>query len=145
MGLGTKIIIIMICIAFFFSFAPRTCGPLESGPCYLDNSTTSSFNMITNATSVNSGSGAFYLNSYQLLLGAGAVLAIAGSILFPNPYLLFAGITLFLLSFATIPYNILTNPSLGLSLNDPLVLFLTLIFGFLLVVAAITFYKGNEW
>lgn len=145
MGLGTKIVIIMICIAFFFSVAPRTCGPLEVGPCYLDASSTSSFNATANATSVNGGSGAFYLNSFQLLTGAGAVVAIAGSILFPNPYLLFAAITLFLLTFVTIPYDILTNPSLGLSLNDPLIQLMTLIFGFLMVIAALTFFKGNEW
>jgi hypothetical protein len=145
MGLGTKIIIIMICVAFFFSVAPRTCGPLETGPCYLDASSTSSFNATANATSINVTSGAFFLNTNTLLLGAAGIFAIAGSILFPNPYLLFGGITLFLLSFASIPYAILTNTSLGLSLNDPLVQLMTLIFGFLMVIAALTFYKGNEW
>lgn len=145
MGLGLRVFVIMVCIAFLFTFAPRPCSDVEA----LTNSYCSGFgessSFITNVTGNPTNMGNFYDNFYgQIVLAAGAAVAI--SIFFPNPYTIFAAFALFLLAFAKIPYDIFASAaSYGVSSSDPLLWFMGSIFGLLLIVAAVTWYKGNEW
>lgn len=144
MGLGTKILIALLCIAFLFSFAPRPCTPADATPsdCYGYGHT---WNSLTTTFGGSSTGGNFYNNIYALLFAAGA-LALVATTVFPNPYLLFAGITMFLLALASIPYDIISASGIhDFNLSNPLVAFFGLMFSMLLVIAAVTWYKGNEW
>ena len=144
MGLGTRLLIMMIVISFFFGFAPKVCSD-GSQACYgygnVWNNTLLDFGQISGGGFTSY----FYNNIFALLFGLGAV-ALFTSAIFPNPYIIFAGISMFLISFATIPYSVLTSSdSLGAAISSPLASLFVIIFSVLFVVAAATWYKGNEW
>ena len=137
--------VIMICIAFLFSYAPRPCTDVE----ILANSTCTGFggaaDFIGDITGNPSDAGSFYDNFYGQLAIAGAT-AVAISIFFPNPYTIFAAFAIFLLAFATIPYEIIvSSASYGFGPNDPLLLLIAAVFGIMFIVAAVAWYKGNDW
>lgn len=141
MGLGLKVFVIMVCVAFFFSFAPRPCASNESGCVGFTNYSGAIGAVMGNP--LNPGS---YYNSIHAQLLLATVVSAAAAIFFPNPFTIFAAFSLFLLNFAVIPYELLTSAaSFGFSANDPLILLISGIFGLMFVIAAITWYKGNEW
>jgi hypothetical protein len=87
-----------------------------------------------------SGTGGSLYSSFYLLLTVTAVVSVAvGLISFPNPYALFSVITVLILSFVTLPVDLLTSAILPTNIK----LLVGGVFGIMYLMAVLGWYKGG--
>jgi hypothetical protein len=127
MGMGTIIIILTLVMSFgIYMAVPEHPAPMMF--------------------SISGGKPVFsFFNSLstsaKAIVGVAVALGIGvGLISFPNPYLIFAGITTFLFILATFPMSLFTNAVIPVELKA---LFGS-IFGILYILAILSWYKGGD-
>lgn len=121
-GIVTVIIIITFCMSFAI---------------YLG---TGQGTMFTNMLGM-SGQGGSLWNNFIILLTVTAVASIGvGLFTFPNPYLIFSGITVFILGFLTLPIDLLTSTAIPSTLK----LFIGGVFGIMYIMGTLGWFHGGE-
>jgi hypothetical protein len=173
MNLGTKVVLVLVCLSFVFTIAPRTCTAEEIAaghslnvsatypdgsyvaPCNANSSVTygygTGWNKIADALGgASADSTSMVSNLLLLLVGAGVVLAVTTT-LFPNAFTLFASFIVALLGiFVTMPWDLLGGTDqLGLGgasgYVNPVIVFFLAVLTLLFTVSVMSFFKGNDF
>ena len=160
-NMGVKVMLVLMCLSLVFSLAPRMCTvEMKTNPdgdqCGADiavgevargwntglNMFIDWFGGFTDVASV--------VTKIAALAAGAVVVTVAASSLFPNAFSLFGQVTAFLvLSFLTVPWGIINETNqlgFGDSATGALVVgFILALFGFLILFATLSFYKGNDF
>jgi len=122
--MGSGLVTIIVILMFVLSFALYMGTP--------DHSSSMFFSILAGKTNL------FNQFKWLVTIGIGTVL-VAGLLGFPNQYLIFAGITVLLLGFITLPTDLLVSTTLPTEIKT----FIVGIFSFLYILGLINWYKGT--
>lgn len=160
LGIGTKTFVVLMCISFLFSIAPNPAAlyPDDWGstlekqangedPALAGTSSGYGYgtiwNTIASVASGHTGVLAAIQNSFMLLIVSGVLGIAAASLVFPNQFAIFAGITGFLLTLVSFPVTLFNTEAAEIPLE--LRIFLVAIFSFLIIISSISFFRGSDW
>ena len=135
-SLALKTLLILFCISFLFAIAPNP--EVESGHGYGGVFSA----MVSLVSGDSSGIVSFFANASALLAASVAIGVITGLFLYQNPYMLFGAISAFILSFVTIPVDLFKILPGGTP--PELTVFITTLFGLLIIVSVVSFFRGYE-
>jgi len=122
--MGSGLVTIIVILMFVLSFALYMGTP--------DHSSSMLFSILGGKTNL--------FNQFKWLITVGlATVVVAGLLGFPNQYLIFAGITVLLLGFITLPTDLLVSTTLPIEIKT----FIAGVFSFLYILGLITWYKGG--
>lgn len=146
LNLGTKIVMIFICTTFAFSILPRACNPLESSTdinsCYGYGT---GINKIQQAFGGNTAEQSTAITLIESVLAGTAVVAVAATLIFPNPYIIFATVSGALLSiFISTPWDVVSYTNV-MGIPSMISNLFIVIYAFMIGIAVLSFYKGSDF
>lgn len=153
LNLGVKLLIFLFCLSLAFSILPRACTPAETAlgatgcigygtgiAVATGIQEGDTFNLFTSWF----GNGGLVGSWWAALIGTLVVGAVA-SIIFPNQYVIFAGIAgIFWTSFMLIPWSLVGSTS-SIALPAPFGTFLAVIMVIMISFCIISFLKGGDF
>lgn len=148
MGLGTKTLLLLFCISFVFTIAPNPSAPNGYGYGTLMNNiadylTGYDVNMTEaglEATNVSTPS-LWDIIRVDTILAAGGASIVAYVAAYSTGYGIFASIAVFIMSLVAIPQAIFSQASMPVELK----VFVGGAFFILILVSALSFFRGYEW
>lgn len=135
MALGQNMLLIFVALGLILTIAGYGTNSQGLSQVFGINTTIDE----ANGSQAGSVSGGLLNDNFKILLIGGGILA--GSILFPNPYLIFAGLATMLIGLAPLTYDMIVSLSLPL----PAQLIIGGFVGASFVLTVIAFLKGGEW
>jgi hypothetical protein len=119
MGMGTVMLAICVSIALFMNMAGYPGAAVGI---------------------INGGWNSAIQTAFVVVLGAAGISALAGTILFPNPFALFASFMIFFMGLVALPVAIFQEGVLPTEVRT----FLCVLFGFLWIMAMVAWFHGGD-
>jgi len=153
LNLGVKLMIFLLCLSLAFTILPRACSPAETA---LGATGCIGYGTgIAQATGIQSGD---TFNVFAALFGSSAAIdgwwlgllatltfGAAASIIFPNQFVIFAGIAgIFWTSFMVIPWSLVGSTS-SIALPEPFGTALAVIMVLMVSLCIVMFLKGGDF